>query len=84
MEINKYSSYSEIDRELEILKLEKEVHLQKLLLGIEKTKEDFSTQNIIKEVLGYSKAALTNSYVKILQAVIPYLINWIINRKRGD
>ena len=31
MEPKKYSSYADIDRDLEILKLEKEIHYQKLL-----------------------------------------------------
>ena len=39
METKKYSSYAEIESELEILKLEKEIHFQKMLYNFEKTKE---------------------------------------------
>ena len=35
----KYSSYDQINADLEILKLEKEIHLQHILLNIDKTKE---------------------------------------------
>ena len=39
MEKKKYSSYAEIERDLEILKVEKEIYYQKMLLSIDKTKE---------------------------------------------
>ena len=51
MEPKKYSSYVDIDRDLEILKLEKEIHYQKLLLSVKKTKESFEPQNIINSYL---------------------------------
>ena len=38
METKKYSSYAQIDRELEILKIEKEISYQKLVFGIKKPK----------------------------------------------
>jgi hypothetical protein len=48
MEAKKYSSYAEIDRDLEILKLEKEIQYQKLNLCLQKTKESFTPQGMIK------------------------------------
>jgi len=41
MEPKKYSSYAEIELELEILRLEKELNLQKIVLDYEKAKEVF-------------------------------------------
>lgn len=83
MEPKKYSSYADIDRELEVLKLEKEIHYQKLLLSFQKTKESFEPQNIINSYLGSFKSTIYNNYVQILQTALPYIIGWIINRKRG-
>ena len=83
MELKKYSSYADIDRDLEILKLEKEIHYQKLLLSVKKTKESFEPQNIINSYLGSFKSTISNNYVQILQTALPYIIGWIINRKRG-
>lgn len=83
MEPKKYSSYAEIDRDLEILKLEKDIHFQKLLLSVQKTKESFEPKNIINSYLSSFKSTLSNNYVQILQAAIPYIIGWFINRKRG-
>lgn len=84
MEIKKYSSYSEIDRELEILKLEKEIHLQKILLNIEQTKEVLRPENLLIEFLGSCKMVVTNSYTKVLLAVLPYMIKWLKNKRRGN
>jgi hypothetical protein len=79
MEPKKYSSYAEIDRDLEILKLEKEIHYQKVLLSFQKTKESFEPQNIINSYLGSFKTNISNNYVQIIQTAIPYIIGWFIN-----
>lgn len=83
METKKYSSYSEIDNDLEILKLEKEIHYQKLLLSFKKTKESFEPKNIIDSYIGSFKETISNNYVQMIQSAIPYVIGWFINRKRG-
>ena len=84
MEIKKYSSFDEIEIELKILKLEKEISFQKLIWNIKKIKEDLSLQSIIMEVIGSYKSILSKTYESILSAVIPILINWFSKRKRGD
>mgnify|MGYP003452600827 CR=1 FL=1 len=80
----KYSSYDQINADLEMLKLEKEIHLQHILLNIHKTKESLQPENLFHEALASLKLKLSNSYGMILQIAIPYLINWLINKKRGD
>ena len=84
METKKYSSYAEIERELEILKLEKEINHQKLLLSFQKTKDSFTPQNIVSGFLGSYKTLFSNSYGTLLNIAIPYVIKWIVNRKRGN
>ena len=84
MEPKKYSSYAQIELELEILKLEKELNLQKIKLNVEKTKESLLPKNIIKSFLGDYKSILSNSSGTILNIAIPLLINWFTKRKRGD
>jgi Family of unknown function (DUF6327) len=83
MEPKKYSSYADIDRDLEVLKLEKEIHYQKLLLSFQKTKESFEPKNIINSYLGSFKSTISNNYIQIIQMAIPYIIGWFINKKRG-
>lgn len=84
MEIKKYSSYEEIDRELEILKLEKEIHLQKIILNFQQTKEVLRPENLLIDFLGSCKTMVTNSYTKVLLTVLPYVIKWLRNKKRGN
>ncbi|MBF4515331.1 hypothetical protein IRZ71_03220 [Flavobacterium sp. ANB] len=84
METKKYASYAEIERDLEILKLEKEINYQKLVLSFQKTKESITPQNIVGGLFYSYKDYFSNSYPKILQAILPYIINWFINKKRGN
>jgi hypothetical protein len=84
METKKYSSYREIERDLEILKLEKEISYQKLILSIQKTKDSITPENIVCGFFDSYKNIISNSYVSILKSVVPYIISYFINRKRGD
>lgn len=85
----KYSSYAEIDRDLEILKLEKEIEYQKLLMHIQHTKDSFTPQNMVRNFLtslpSFSwKEVLQNSYGSILNMAIPLVMGWLSKKKRGD
>ena len=82
METKKYSTYAEIDRDLEILKIEKEIEYHKLVLSFQKTKESFTPQGIVNNFLSYYKSILSNSYLDIIKMGLPYLIQWILKRKR--
>jgi len=89
METKKYSSYAQIERELEILKIEKEISYQKLVFGVKKTKESFTPQNIVSDLIGTYSSAIP--YGAIVSAAVPFVLNkaipfvkkWFLNRKRG-
>ncbi|MEL1253810.1 DUF6327 family protein [Flavobacterium sp. DGU38] len=83
MERKKYSSYAEIERHLEILKLEKEINYQKLVLSFQKTKESITPQNIVNGFVSSYTDYFKNSYPKILPSVLTSIISWFINKKRG-
>jgi hypothetical protein len=84
METKKYSSYAEIEHDLEILKIEKEIHYQKIVLSIEKTKDSMVPSKSISFVADLYEKVFSGTYRTILKILIPYAINWFINRKRGD
>ncbi|WP_343696149.1 DUF6327 family protein [Flavobacterium sp.] len=84
MEKKKYSSYAEIDRDLEILKLEKDINYQKLVLSFQKTKESITPQKIVNGFVSSYTGYVKNSFPEILQSIIPFVINWFINKKRGS
>ena len=84
MEDKKYSSYASIERELEILKLERTIHYKKMLLSVDKTKESILPSNSISIIGNLYNNAFSGTYGTIFKMLIPYAINWYINRKRGD
>ena len=84
METKKYSSYAQIELELEILKVERELNLKRIVLDIEKTRESLMPKNLIKGIFGDYKSILSNSSGMILNIVIPMLINWFTKRKKGN
>ncbi|MEO6175980.1 MAG: DUF6327 family protein [Flavobacterium circumlabens] len=84
METKKYSSYAEIERDLEILKLEKEINYQKLVLNFQRTKESITPQYIVNGFFSSYKEYFSNSYPQILQSILPSVISWFINKKRGN
>ena len=84
METKKYSSYAEINHDLEILKIEKEIHYQKILLSIDKTKENILPSKSVSFIGDIYHKLFSGSVGTILKIAIPYAVNWYINRKKGD
>ena len=84
MEKKKYSSYAQIKQELEILRVEKEIYYQKMLLSVEKTKESILPSKTVSIVENIYEKVFSGGFGTILKMVFPYIVNWYINRKRGD
>jgi hypothetical protein len=84
METKKYSSYAEIEQELQILKIEREIQYQKIVLSIDKTKESILPFRKVNKILESVSNFSSGTYGTILKTVIPIAINWYVNRKRGD
>jgi hypothetical protein len=84
MENKKYSSYEQIELELKILKLEKELSFQKLIWNVQKVKEDLSPPALLQEVVGSYKSIFSNFYKSILMSILPMIINFLSNKKRGN
>jgi uncharacterized membrane protein len=83
MGTKKYSSYAQIELELEILKVEKSLNLQRIVLNTESFKECLLPENVVKSFFGDYKSIFSNYSGKILNIVIPIIINWLLIRKRG-
>jgi hypothetical protein len=77
-----YSSYAQINRELEILKIEREINYQKIVFGIQKTKDSLAPKNIVKSLLGNYTPNIPGPYGKIIGLAIPFITKWIL-KKRG-
>ncbi|WP_310558894.1 DUF6327 family protein [Flavobacterium sp.] len=83
METKKYSSYAQIELELEILKVERELNIKRIVLDVEKTKESLLPQNVLKGFIGDYKSIFSNYSGKIINIALSLVINWILKRKRG-
>lgn len=84
MGTKKYSSYAEIEHDLEILKLEKEIYYQKVKLSVEKTKESIFPSEPVQGFYAVYKKVFSGTLGTVLKIALPYLISWFINRKRGN
>ena len=84
METKKYSSYAQIENDLEILKIEKEIHYQRILLSIERTKESIVPSKAMSFVSNVYENVFSGVTGTIIKTLIPIAINWYKNRKRGD
>jgi hypothetical protein len=83
METKKYSSYKQIDADLDILRLEREIHYQKMLLQGKNTLESFKPGHLVRGFFGSYKSILFDSSKEILSTGIKYITKWFMNRKRG-
>jgi hypothetical protein len=84
METKKYSSFAAIDSDLEILKLEKAISYQKLILSFQKAKDAVTPENIVSGFLEPYREAIPSSIRSVFQMILPYVISYFINRKRGN
>lgn len=84
MENKKYSSYKEIEQDLAILKIEREIYYQKVLLSIDKTKESILPSTSATVIGSLYSKVFSGTFGTILKIIIPFVIKWYVNRKRGD
>jgi len=92
MKTKKYSSYKEIENELEILNLQREIDYQKLVLSVEKTKQNLQPKNLVTDLLGFNSVSNTTIYSTLFSAAIPFVLEkaipaikkWISKKKRDD
>ncbi|WP_418264462.1 DUF6327 family protein [Flavobacterium faecale] len=83
MEKKIYSSFEQIEVELEILSIEREINHQKIVLALQKTRDQFTPVGFTKNVFSLFKNVLSGSNSTIYKLAIPLIIKWILNKKRS-
>lgn len=83
-----YTSYSEIDDDLEILNLERRIAWNRMSLNVEQTKvamnEKLKPLNFVRSAIGFAGPGFTNfSSNRFIRLVLPIVIGLIFKRKRG-
>jgi hypothetical protein len=85
----KYTAYTQIDRDLEILEIEKEINYQKLIFGVKQTKDNLIPQNIVTDLISKYGSAIpygpivSTAIPFVLKKIFPFVKTWFKNRKRG-
>jgi hypothetical protein len=65
-----YSSFDEIELDLKILKLEREIHAQKLKIGVEKTGKGLRPSNLLQDYLGKENEGSVAIIEPIIQLIL--------------
>ncbi len=69
-----YSSFEEIDLDLQILKLEREIHAQKIKLNLEKTGENLRPINLINDYIGNSDRTNLSMIEQTFKIILQFLV----------
>jgi peptidyl-tRNA hydrolase len=67
-----YSSFDEIELDLQILKLEREIHAQKLKMGVEKTKKNLQPSHLLQDFLGKENESSAAIIEPIIQLILQF------------
>jgi hypothetical protein len=75
-----YKSYAELNRDLEILKLEKEIHAKKLSLSLNRTKELLSPEYLAMESVQALLPRLQSYSKNLLGFAFSIFISWLVKK----
>lgn len=70
----KYNSFEEIELDLKILKLEREIHAQKFKRGVQGAKKNLQPANVLHEALGGSD----NGEPSFIERIIPIILQYAL------
>lgn len=74
-----YSSYDEINRDLEILNLERKLHYHKVRKSIEELKDDITLPNLAEGFLGISKNDKLSLGNVAVRTLVPIALRTVLN-----
>lgn len=84
MQTKRYSSYAEIEYDLKIIQLEREIHYQKIRFHLEGTKNNLKLGNLLEGYLRFSVEGSSSIFVRILKTVVSIVFNMLAMDKQGD
>lgn len=70
----KYNSFEEIELDLKILKLEREIHAQKFKRGLQRAKKNLQPANVLQEALGGSD----HGEPSFIERIIPIILQFAL------
>lgn len=73
MKDRNYKSFTEIDKDIQIAKLERDIHREKFLLQAERLKHNFSPASLLKNSFGGGESGSSSIWMNVLNLALPFL-----------
>lgn len=83
MEKKIYSSFEQIDADLEILSIEQQINYQKVLLAFQSIRRGFTPSGVFGNFFDGFRSIFSGSYSTYYKLAIPLILKWFVNRKRS-
>mgnify|MGYP005822054967 CR=1 FL=1 len=75
MKSKSYTSFNEIDKDIQITKLERDIHREKVFLHAEKLKSSFSPSSLLKSTIGGGDKSSSSSIImNVLNLALPFIL----------
>jgi hypothetical protein len=71
-----YSSFEEIELDLQILKIEREIHAQKIKLNLEKTGQNLRPMNLLQDYIGEG----TRNTLSLIEPILKFILQFFMKR----
>jgi len=72
-----YSSFEEIELDLKILKVQREIHVQKIKLGFEKTGQNLRPMNLLQDYIGEG----TRNTLSLIEPIVKIILQFIMKKQ---
>jgi hypothetical protein len=69
-----YASFEEIELDLQILKLQREIHAQKIKRGIQRTKENLKPVNLLEDYIGESNKSTFSMVEQLVKIILHFAL----------
>lgn len=69
-----YSSFEEIELDLQILKVQREIHVQKIELNLEKTGENLRPINLLEGYIGETNRTTFSLIEQVIKIILQFVV----------
>ena len=69
-----YSSFEEIELDLQILKVQREIHAQKIKLNLEKTGENLQPMNLLEGYIGETNRTTFSLIEQVIKIILQFVV----------
>lgn len=76
MKNRSYTSFAQIEKDIQIAKLERDIHREKVFLQAERMKSNFSLSGILKNNVGTNNSSSSSSSIimNVLNMALPFIL----------